>query len=256
MADDYLYNKMKQEQRDLSVLRELACGICAKKDLAALCFTTDDGQTVSRQVMERRLRILEAAGFVESKKYKTIYVPQGFAVFSLTLAGVSKVADTLKRDRDNIRFGFPSLPQLKHELILAAVARKIWREHYAKKYNIRYAVDDRVLKRVRSRKKNVFYPDLYIDLTATTGTKKIFDLETFCGAKSSSYWVPKIKSMRQGLIIVTSNQILLDRAIELCRISERTWPTLLCIADSFIKGGLCDTQFYWLPDAEYGYLKI
>ena len=251
----YVENMKKRDDRDLNVLWYCMPGIALKEDIYHDIFIDEIGNRLRRQGCERRLEHLEKVVKV-IKKRQYVTFNKKITVYSLTELGCDIVAEQFNIERDFIRSGFCNDPNVMHEIVLARIYRKIWREVREKKYQIEHIYDEIVMKSKIKPNRGVFYPDACLRVhRPQNGTIDVY-IEYDNGNKGLSYWVPKICSWNITTLVLASNQDRVNRLKHYIWNSRRKVPTAFAVASDFIATGLLSTEWDWLPSKRRGVFDL
>jgi DNA-binding PadR family transcriptional regulator len=241
----YAENRKKQLDRDLKILWLLSSGPVSTNRIRDELFI-HNGKKLSRQCVERRINKLVQMGYVVKQQYKVSR--KVLTVVALDELGQNEVTNNFSIAREHIRVGLPNQLKLLHELMLSAIM-SILRKEGESKYKLIALHDDSVLKRQTppSQRRGGYLPDLVLEMTRPSNGRIVIYVELDTGNKSKSYWQPKIKSWNEVALVLCLNAQRLARMKWYVQHSGRKVPTGFALAHDFIKNGLAQTVFDWLP---------
>lgn len=255
MSNGYNDRMLMQRKRDLQIMRYLAAGPANGKVIRNLFFRDANNMPLSRQVAERRLKKLCEQGRIVELKYcdqhgrvEKYYVLSDF--------GASEVSTAYLLSRESIRVLKPPKHRLRHELKIAEVIRTIDREVEQKKYQLGYLYDDCTMRQTMGTKKGTYYCDLCCEIIPSSGEPISTFIEYDGGTKSDSYWSSKLKNWK-GLVLILCDH--LDRIAQMKRYvrnSLRLGATALALHADFVRYGLAETEWLWLPKNIKGQINI
>jgi hypothetical protein len=260
-------NIKKQKTRDKSILKFLAAGPSTLDHIHLQLFKNAEGRPLALHTAQIRLDKLVSMNYIKKQRYDRVASYRGLTMYALDKLGKNDACTHFPLNRDLIRTEFPMPDRVAHEIFISDMVRTIWREVEEKKYGLESIFDDREMKRQYSRKHSKdgvnpmygnkksaqkvhpYYPDLVLTVieNAHNGRRIKFNMELDSGNKGPNYWKPKIASWPDPTLVVTLNQQRLEILKGYVVASNRRQPTGFALVSQFIKYGLRETEWYWLP---------
>jgi hypothetical protein len=228
-------------ERDLNIFRFLSSG-CATFVQIQNALKTIYKMPISAGALRKRLSLLQAAGYIVSKKYYD--KNKGYTLYTLEEPAI----DELVRQGyaiERIRWGLPHPTFAVHELAITEIVRTIRREAAKQLYDFSI-FDEKVLRKIAPDAKS--YPDLIVKLVFNIAGKRIeksLAIEYDNGTQYAIDVVQKIRNIKYPVIILskTSDRIdVLKRVFSKAdeKLNNRVFFGLLT---EFYKSGLLNTEF-------------
>jgi len=228
-------------ERDINIFRFLSSG-CATFTQIQNALKVIYKMPVSAVALRKRLSLLQAGGYIVSKKYYS--ENKGYVLYTLEEPAI----DILVQNGyavERIRWGLPHPAFAVHELAVTEIIRTIRRDAAKNLYDFSI-FDEKVLKKIAPDAKG--YPDLIVKLVFNVAGKTIeksIAIEYDNGTQYAIDIVQKVRNIKYPVIILSRT---LDRIGVLKKVFLKAEEKLhnrvfFALLNEFYKAGLLNSEF-------------
>lgn len=243
-----------QIDRDMAILKDLACGPTTAAYLRQHVFRDLNGNVPDKSLFYRRMRKLVEMGYVKVHKLKSLRAragsPGSTIIYALDERGKNEVCLAYQIERSSIRDVFPVSPShVGHEIQVSHVFRRAYQEAAAGHYDIEYIYDDKMMKKKTPQRERgqIYYPDVRLKILPKYKDPLRLNVEVETGNKTQDYWTKKITSWGDIVLVIAMTQHRLERLMTYARNVGKKNPVGFALASEFSRGGFVNTMWYWLP---------
>ena len=190
-------------RRDFDIFCFLVYGMATDHDIYRNFFFYDGGnEKTRRRVMVKRLRKLEAEGYIISKVNARI----NGVIYMLQKKGAQLAADELGRKVSNVWTHGSKYSDMYHDLMTSELARMaLWEIEKAEGFENVFYINEHCLKTGKAAQKGLCYPDFLLGIKTTDGEEK-YAVEIDCGTVSQADFIAKMKSFGDTILVVTNTE--------------------------------------------------